>query len=207
MHEKKYLGHCETLAGAWKTCRKCYELKLVLPCVLKEFKYLLPSANYFLLLGLTSSEITSLSKDDGEWGTCARPPSLHMRHPLKYRLGYVQHILWIGVRTRKVFGIWVESIRVDIFSHFSSIIIPFVKACPAQRIEDLRAIGIGSQMTQMLSYANPFSATCWNMLKQSWGHLKTEPATHATWQVTDWWVVEECNKPCGGGEVGWGMRR
>ena len=22
-----------------------------------------------------------------------------------------------------------------------------------------------------------------------------------SWQVTDWWVVDECNKVCGGGEV------
>ena len=62
--------------------------------------------------------------------------------------------------------------------------IPFIKACPA----------IDAQMTQMLidvyhSYANPFSATCWNMLKQSWGHLKTDqpPMPHDRSQIGGWW--------------------
>lgn len=116
------------------------------------------------------------------------------------------HTLKWGENPKSVLNLgWIDAcwlFHFDFPMYSTIYYIPFIKACP----------GIDAQMTQMLidvyhSYANPFSATCWNMLKQSWGHLKAEPATHATWQVTDWWVVEECNKPCGGGEVGWGMRR
>lgn len=108
---KKYLGHCETLAGACKPAGNVMSWNW---CVAMCTERVQVSSSVSTLLLATWFEITSLSKDDRQRGTCVRPPSLHiMRHALKYGLGYVQHILWNGVRTRKVCGIWVESMRVD----------------------------------------------------------------------------------------------
>jgi len=175
----------------------------VLPCVLKEFKYLLPSAHYFLLLGLRSHPFQKMTGSEGH----AYVHQVFILWDMRWSMGLAMFNTYseMGWEPEKCVEFGLNRCVLTLPFWFSNIFhyIPFIKACPA----------IDAQMTQMLidvyhSYANPFSATCWNMLKQSWGHLNTtEPATHATWQVTDWWVVEECNKPCGGGEVGWGMRR